>query len=308
MKRDYAIIVRSKTRLEQLIERFNTKAQAAFYIERSGGHFEDYEQEHGQFYRALDELQSQLSPIIKYKIIDRSFLPNYLFTENNLIIVIGQDGLLANTAKYANNCPIIGVNPDPARYDGILLPFHYQNAVAGVRQLLESKFRLRKLHFAEAKLNNGQRLLGFNDLFIGASSHVSARYQIGYQGKIERHSSSGIIISTQAGSTGWMSSVFNMVASINGMHGRLRQVRKPQLAAEELLFAVREPFISQRTQAGIVFGRLKSSIKLELESFMPSNGVIFSDGIEQDFLPFNSGASAQIGLAKEQAALILPAA
>jgi len=38
---------------------------------------------------------------------------------------------------------------------------------------------------------------------------------------------------------------------------------------------------------------------------MPSNGVIFSDGIESDFLKFNSGTIAKIGLANETATLVV---
>lgn len=37
---------------------------------------------------------------------------------------------------------------------------------------------------------------------------------------------------------------------------------------------------------------------------MPTNGVIFSDGIETDFLKFNSGSIATIGIAKETARLV----
>jgi len=37
---------------------------------------------------------------------------------------------------------------------------------------------------------------------------------------------------------------------------------------------------------------------------MPANGVIFSDGVESDFLNFNYGSIASIGIAKEQAKLL----
>jgi hypothetical protein len=37
---------------------------------------------------------------------------------------------------------------------------------------------------------------------------------------------------------------------------------------------------------------------------MPSNGLIFSDGIEADFLNFNSGLIAEIGIAKQKAMII----
>ncbi|HSF88022.1 MAG TPA: hypothetical protein VLA46_01330, partial [Saprospiraceae bacterium] len=145
MNIEYAIIVKNKTRLEALIERFNTKAQAKFYIESLGGHFEDYAVEHEMFHRSLESLQTQLSRIIKNKIVERLYLPSFLFSEKNVIIVIGQDGLVANTAKYSGGCPIIAVNPDKARYDGILLPFDTSDFISGVEQVMDQSFHSRTM-------------------------------------------------------------------------------------------------------------------------------------------------------------------
>ena len=39
---------------------------------------------------------------------------------------------------------------------------------------------------------------------------------------------------------------------------------------------------------------------------MPQNGVIFSDGIEEDYLAFNSGAVARIALAEKKVHLLIP--
>ncbi len=305
MKPEYAIIVKNKTRLEALIERFNTKAQARFYIERLGGDFDDYEQEHDKFQLALASLQSQLTKVIKYKIVERRYLPSYIFSDKNIIIVIGQDGLVANTAKYSAGLPIIAVNPDKQRYDGVLLPFDTSDFLMGVEQILSDQKKVQVARFAEARLNDGQRLLAFNDLFIGASSHVSARYSITFNNNNEEHSSSGIIVSTKAGSTGWLSSVFNMANGISGALNKDKSSKKPQLGENELLFAVREPFISVRTQAGISTGIIKKQSFLTIQSFMPANGVIFSDGIESDFLSFNSGSIATVGIARESAQLII---
>jgi len=304
MKFEYAIIVESKTRLESLIERFNTKAQAKFYIERLGGNFEDYEAEHETFHHSLVSLQTQLSKLIRNKIVERVYLPSFIFSDNNLIIVIGQDGLVANTAKYSNNCPIIAVNPDKARYDGILLPFDTSDFVQGVENVITNQYNAKTFRFAEAKMNDGQRLLAFNDLFIGVSSHVSARYKISYNNSIEEQSSSGLIVSTQAGSTGWLSSVFNMAYGVTGLFEKNLKPKRPKLKDSELLFAVREPFQSVRTQIGITAGVIKGQQSLSIESLMPVNGVIFSDGVETDFLKFNSGAIATIGIAKETAKLV----
>lgn len=304
MKPEYAIIVKNKTRLELLIERFNTRAQAKFYLERSGGNFEDYEAEHELFHQSLHVVQSGLSRVIKHKIVERQFLPSFIFAEKQLIVVIGQDGLVANTAKYSRGLPIVAVNPDKQRYDGVLLPFGPGDFLDGVEAVISGAYASRTMRFAEAGLNDGQRLLAFNDLFIGAGSHVSARYRITFNDHTEEHSSSGIIVSTQAGSTGWLSSVFNMADGIAGLFEKRAHVRRPQLQEKNLLFAVREPYKSVRTQAGIVAGIIGHRAELTVESLMPAGGVIFSDGIESDYLAFNSGAVARIGIAKETAELV----
>jgi NAD kinase len=304
MNLEYAIIVKNRTRLESLIERFNTKSQAKFYIERLGGNFEDYENEHETFHNSLNSLQTQLSKLIKNKTVERVYLPSFIFSEKNLIVVIGQDGLVANTAKYSKNCPIIAVNPDKDRYDGILLPFDTSDFIHGVENVITNRYNVKTVRFAEAKMNDGQRLLAFNDLFIGVSSHISARYKISYNNQVEEQSSSGLIISTQAGSTGWLSSVFNMAYGVTGLFEKNLKPKRPKLKDSELLFAVREPFQSVRTQIGITAGIIKNQQSLRIESLMPANGIIFSDGIETDFLKFNSGAIATIGIAEEMAKLV----
>lgn len=300
MKVEYAIIIKNKTRLEALIERFNTKAQARFYIESSGGSFQEYVEEHEKFQQSFLEVQTQLSRVIKNKVVEREFVPSYIFSEKNMIIVVGQDGLVANVAKYSKKIPIVAVNPDEERYDGVLLPFNVKNFLNGVISVINESFSFKEMRFAEAVLNDGQKLLAVNDLFIGISSHSSARYKIILNGKEEVHSSSGVIVSTKTGSTGWLSSVFNMVYGIVGS----KKLKYPTLNEEDLYFAVREPFKSKRTQTDICGGSIKKGNKLMIESLMPNNGFIFSDGIEQDFLQFNSGATVEIRLSDEEAVLV----
>jgi NAD kinase len=304
MSVEYAIVVKNKTRLETLIERFNTKAQAKFYIERLGGNFEDYVIEHNTFHASLDKVQKQLSTTIKNKLIERTYLPNYIFTDKNVIVVIGQDGLVANTAKYSKGIPMVAINPDKQRYDGVLLPFDTNNFIYGIEKVVAATYSYQTMSFAMAKLNDGQSLLAFNDLFIGASSHVSARYKISYNKKTEEHSSSGLLVSTKAGSTGWLSSVFNMAYGVAGMFEKNIKLKRPKLDENDLLFAVREPFQSIRTQTGITAGLIRGQNNLVIESLMPVNGVIFSDGIESDFINFNSGTIATIELSDEKARLV----
>ena len=74
--------------------------------------------------------------------------------------------------------------------------------------------------------------------------------------------------------------------------------------SDYLYFTVREPFPTRTTRASLVFGRVTPETPLILESQMAENGVIFSDGIEKDFLEFNSGTKAVIGIAEKKGVLV----
>ncbi len=300
------VIVIRKTRLQELIARFNTRSQAKFYIEHAGGDFFDYEREDQSYARAFELLQQSLDFAIPQQIVDRSLVPTFQFQKEDLVVTLGQDGLVANTAKYVGAQPIVAVNPEPDRFDGILLPFLPDGARAAVANALDGKCAIREITLAQVKLNDGQRLLAFNDLFIGAHSHVSALYRISCGKRSETQSSSGVLVSTGAGSTGWVSSVFNMAAGVAAFCGGTpgKSIRIPW-EDRRLLYVVREPFLSRHSQAGIVAGLLQSGEELLLESLMPSGGVIFSDGMEADFLQFNSGAIAHIRAAEQRARLVV---
>jgi NAD kinase len=306
------VVVTRKTRLEELIERFNSREQARFYIEHMGADFSDYEREHETYQQALHELRRRLATFdgLKTQFIERAFLPNFLFSEKDIVMTIGQDGLVVNTAKYLHGQPVVALNPDPARFDGILLPFQVPQVPQVLSDLLAGRSRIRAITMAEAALNDGQTILAFNDLFIGVRTHTSARYRITIGQQTERHSSSGLIVSTGAGSTGWLSSLFHMAA------GLARFAVSSDVGIEptqfrfgwdepKLLFVVREPFVSRVSQAGIVAGVLSAGEELILESYIPDQGVIFSDGVEADFLAFNSGAIARIHVAERKTRLVV---
>jgi NAD kinase len=300
------VLVTRKTRLAELVERFNTHAQAKFYIEHSGGDFKEYELEDGIYRKSIETVRESVEMGLKVQVLDRSLVPTFTFLPQDIVVTLGQDGLVANTAKYVGQQPIVAVNPDPERFDGILLPFLPDQTKAIIEKVLLQRFQVRPVTLAEARTNDGQRLLAFNDFFIGAQSHVSARYKIRWRRAEEPQSSSGILVATGAGSTGWMSSVFNMASGIAALTGG--QPAKPLYFPWEdrrLLFVVREPFASRHSRAGVVAGWIEPNEKFELESQMPSGGVVFSDGIESDYLQFNSGARVTVGAAGESAQLVV---
>jgi len=309
---DKLVIITRSTALEELVERFNTRDQARFYIEHMGGRFDDYQAAHDAYHRARDFLHKNVPAGIRTRWIDRSFLPTYLFGESDVVVILGQDGLVVNAAKYLDGQPVVALNPDPERIDGVLLPFDYLRAPGAIALALCGRKVWRDVTMAQATLNDSQSLLAVNDLFIGPKTHTSARYRIRLGDREEDQSSSGIIVSTGAGSTGWYRSILTGAAGIVEMITNNRKVStirdhyRFDWEAGHLVFSVREPFVSKTSGAEIVHGRIDAGMPLKIDSHMPQNGVIFSDGVEEDRLDFNSGAVATIGLAERTLRLVVP--
>jgi NAD kinase len=321
------VLVTRPTRLAELVIRFNTVSQARFYVEHQGADFSDYLREDETYHHALTEAQSVLSQMGRFQTVDRGFLPNFVFGPDDTVVTLGQDGLVANTLKYLNGQPVVGVNPDPERWDGRLLPFRVSELSKLMPEVLVRKRPTRAVTMAKASLNNGQTMYGVNDLFIGPKTHCSARYFIRSGDASETQSSSGVIVSTGMGSTGWLKSLLTGAAAITRSAGTKRQTTEELFAtpgakakahagvrfnvktefswdADYLFYTVREPFPTKTTGATLVFGRVTAENPLMLESRMAENGVIFSDGIEKDFLEFNSGTQATIGIAERKGALV----
>nr|WP_279169407.1 sugar kinase [Providencia huaxiensis] len=297
------VLVMRKTRLQELIERFNTWPQAKFYLEHNHVEVSDYLNEHDLYQRQLIQAESILKSLGRFQLLERKLLPSYQFSKHDIVIVIGQDGLVANTLKYLNGQPVIAINPDPERWDGQLLPFEIGQLQEVVMNTLKGKIEQKMVTFAQATTNDGQSLLAVNDLFIGPKSHTSARYLLNWNGEQEFQSSSGIIISTGLGSTGWFQSILAGAQAIMG--GNNHPLAKGFGWGEsKLQFSVREPFLSKTTGTRWVFGTIEPGSPLAVESLMPHNSVIFADGIEDDFLQFNSGCIVTVKIADLQGLLV----
>ncbi|RYZ71172.1 MAG: sugar kinase [Lysobacteraceae bacterium] len=301
------ILVIRRTRLQELVSRYNTVEQARFQAEHLGMDFSDFLQEDALYQAAIAQVEEDLKVHGRVQRLDRGFLPNFLFPPQCLVVVLGQDGLVANTLKYLDGQPVMAINPDPARWEGVLLPFVVQDVRAVIAEILRGQRRTRQVSMGRARLSDGQELLAVNDFFIGARSHVSARYDIALGDRSERQSSSGVIVSTGLGSTGWLRSVLTGATAIAGKSSARAQAlreRGMDWAAEELVFSVREPYPSRSSQASLVFGQCSTGSPLRIRSLMPEGGVIFSDGIEADGLDFRSGLEAVIDLSPRQGLLL----
>jgi NAD kinase len=301
------VLITRKTRLEELVARYHTLAQARFYIEHLGADFTDYAQENLAYGQSLRQTLAALRDWGRHQVLDRALLPNFVFAPDDIVVALGQDGLVANTMKYLEGQPLIGVNPEPGRWDGVLLPFEPGQLAAVLKDAARDRRPAKAVTMAQARLSDGQTLRAVNDLFIGPRSHASALYDITLGGKSEQQSSSGVIVSTGLGSTAWLKSIMTGSMALAAAAGaRTSGEYKPMdWDANQLTFAVREPFPARRSQATLVYGQVTTSQPLILRSRMPEQGVIFSDGMEADFLRFTAGIEATVSVAKTQGMLVV---
>jgi hypothetical protein len=238
--------------------------------------------------------------------VNREDLPNFLFRDKDLIVVCGPDGLFANLAKYLGAQPVLTVNPDPETVAGVLMLFPPEAVGDVIEKARDEKHRCERLPFVRAAIDDERVIWGINDIFIGRKDHVSARYEISFQGRMETQSSSGIIVSTGVGSTGWMRSVAVMVAGLAGKKTAHQLSELPDTASNQLVFVVREPFPSPTTGTSIVTGRVTPGRPLVVSSAMPDGGFIFSDGIVEKAIAWNAGSRVVVSVGDRYVQRIIP--
>ena len=293
------VLVTRPTWLEELLDRHGTLGQAEFYLKSRGQTLAPLIEAHERFEASFKAVRRALPSDQRRAEVTRDGLDRFLFAPDDVVMIVGQDGLVPNTAKYLDGQLTIGINPDPERFDGVLCP----NAAEVVPDFLEwlehpdHRFFIESRVLAEARREDGQRLLALNEVFIGHHSHQSARYRLSVGGKEERQSSSGIICSTGTGATGWARSLV-----------RQWQINTALPVPSELRLAwfVREPWPSVYTSAELSFGMLRHQDSLIAVSEMQQDGVVFADGIESDRLEFNAGQRIEVGVAERRLRLVVP--
>lgn len=289
------VLVTRPTDFQALLVAHGTREQARFILEGRGQSIEDVENRHQRFEQALATVVRAIPLPWRRSMLDRSDLPAFVFEPEDLVVALGQDGLVANVAKYLDGQRVLGLNPDPERVDGVLVK-HPPEATADLLQdVAAGRAPMEARTMVEARLDDGQRLLALNEIFIGHRSHQSARYRLRLSDREERQSSSGLIIATGTGSTGW-------ARSIHIEHHSPFTLPRP--TEPSLAYFVREAFPSRATGTSLTEGLLPSGQPLEVISEMNEEGVLFGDGIEADRLSFPWGGTARIQVALERLFLI----
>lgn len=288
------VFVTRQSEYDYLLARHATREQARFFLEQRGQTLEEVEARHALQEAAVAAAHAALPTEWRSANVQRDDLDRFLFTPEDVVVAVGQDGLVPNVAKYLSGQKVIGVNPDAARFDGVLVRFAVESLPDLLPRVWHSDADVEKRTMAEGRLDSGERLLALNELFVGHRSHQSARYLIDGGDEAEEQSSSGLIVATGTGATGWARSI--MLAT-----GADMQLAPTQKA---LGWFVREPFPSVASGTSMRRGTL-SGKHLSLTSRMNDGGVVFADGIEADFMHFGWGRRLEVGIAKETLNLVV---
>ena len=288
-----AVFVTRETDYEQLLGRHATRGKAKFFLDTRGQDIDVLEDRHRRLHAALHAARAAVPGDWRQAIVARADLDRFLFGPEDVIGVVGQDGLVANVAKYLDGQPVLGVNPAPDLYDGVLVRLAADRLAPFFPASVAGAALAERRTMVEARLDTGERLLALNEVFVGHRGHQSARYRIACGDAAEDHSSSGLIVASGTGATGWARSIMEATRRALPLDPQERAVA----------FFVREPFPSIATGTALRSGRLDAA-PLAVTSRMNDGGVIFADGIEQDFLAFDWGRTVQLGPAAQTLHLI----
>jgi hypothetical protein len=286
--------VHRRTELDELIARHGTRGQAGFFLGSRARSLEEVDDRHAAVRDALASVTAAIPLDWRRAEVERADLDRFLFTPDD-VVVVGQDGLVANVAKYLDGQPVIGVNPEPDRNPGVLVPHAPEEFEGALATVAAGSAAYETRTMVEASLDDGQVLIALNEVFVGHPSHQSARYRLRTQGGEERQSSSGLIVSTGTGATGWCRSVWQQSHS---------QLELPASADPRLVWFVREAWPSPATSTSLVEGELGIGHALSLVA--ETEGlVVFGDGIESDRLTLSWGQEITIRLADRYLRLAL---
>jgi hypothetical protein len=289
------VVVARPTEYAALLVRHGTREQARFFLDTRGRSIDEVEARDAAHRAALATVSAAIPADWRRARVLRSDLDRFLFEPSDIVVTVGPSGLVANVAKYLDGQPVIGVSPDAA-LDGAVLARHAPgDAAVLIRLAAEGRARIEERTMVEAVLDDGQRVLALNEVFLGHASHQSARYLLRSPDGGEHQSSSGIVVTTGTGATGWGRSI---------VLERHSAMRMPLPDEPALAWFVREAWPAPAFGTARTEGRVAAGETLEIVSELDEGGVIFGDGIEQDRIEFGWGVLARVRVARERLRLV----
>ncbi|MFF4627217.1 NAD(+)/NADH kinase [Streptomyces griseorubiginosus] len=289
-----AVLVHRTTEYEELVAHHGTHGQAAFFLSSRGRDIREVAERHERVRQALADVTSAIPLTWRQARVERADLDRFLFAPEDVVVVVGQDGLVANVAKYLAGQPVLGIDTEPGRNPGVLVR-HRPRDTAGL--LAVAGRSVDELTMVEAVADDTQRLVALNEIYLGAGGHQTARYRLGLEGDggvVEAQASSGVLVGTGTGATGWLRSVWQE---------RGARLRLPGPTEDLLVWFVREAWPSPATGTSLTAGELAARARLRL-TVESERLIAFGDGMEGDALELTWGQTVEVGVCAERLRLV----
>jgi len=290
-----AVLVERPSEYDELLARHATHEQVRFFLEQRGRALDEVLERHAALAATHRAVLGAVPADWRAATVLRADLDRFLFEPGDLVLALGQDGLVANVAKYLDGQPVIGLNPDPEHVPGVLVRNPPGAAGDLIADLARGAARVEERTMARALLDDGQEVLALNEIFVGHATHQSARYTIALGERSERQSSSGVIAATGTGATGWAASINRQLAA---------PLALPAPTDPALAFFVREAWPSSVTATTLTAGRISTAEHLTVTCELGEGGTVFGDGIEADRVAVDWGQRIEIGAASRTLRLV----
>jgi len=278
---------------EDLVARYNAVGESGLRILAAHLHHQE----------AIATCVRELGP--EQVIALESLRDHELTSRFKVIIALGGDDFFKLVTHHIEgSLPILGVNSDPSSSVGALLPITIEELPEALKRLEKGDYRIDPWTRISLRMNGVECGSAINDIVLGKRDfRLTSRHELEYQGVKVMQRSSGILISTGVGSTGWYASAGLYL----GDHDR----SFPK-TARYARFELREPSVTVTEVDGkrvtrlpdLVEGTLVENETLRITSLNDDEGLACRDSF--DSVPFPRGAVAEISIDPNPCHVIIP--
>ena len=212
---------------------------------------------------------------------------------------MGGDGTFLDAARFVDHTPILGINSDPTHSVGRFCPADRSNFKNLLERVVSGKFQTRRIHRMQIRLNQKKwKNPVLNDVLIcHAVPAAMSRYRLTVNQKSEAQRSSGIWISTAAGSTGAMRSSGGRVLPV--FSNRIQYMPRELFDGHGARYRLRGGLLPPARRSG---GDGKASLTIRSQM---REGRVYIDGAHV-WLPFKYGDRLEVTRSKSPLSAIYP--
>jgi NAD kinase len=251
---------------------------------------EEYKKEGVDYEYILQSHERQLQS----RALSKEIFPNAMIVQKenltkekvkqvDITIALGGDNHFQYVSHFIEDGLMFGINSDYLSSEGVLLSSTTNNIEEVKRRCDQNEYQIEKWTRINIILNNKFIARATCDVFIGeAERHLTSRNIIFYKGLTRQQKSSGILVSTGSGSTGWFSSASRFLNE--------ESVFDPK--SDYAKFIVTEPYKGSLTDYTLISGKIDKKHHLKVNSLNSDKGKIIADSLEQ--FNFSRGSFVEI--------------